>query len=298
MRKSHLYLFILFFCFCSSIVYGQKQNITISFDRELYTLEDSLKDLSYKIVNAQDEIIRQNATFTFIRTLVAALKIPNSYFFPFDSVKSISILRSDDNRFRIFTWHLRSDDGTYRYYGAIQVNNKEKLELYPLFDYSNQINNPEDTLLTKDTWYGAHYYDIITVTQDKKIKKYILLGWKGNSLKTTKKVIDVLSFTKEGNPEFGADFFVLKNKKPKRIIFEYNAQTSMMLRYLDHKKWIVYDHLAPPNNANIGQYEVYGPDLSYDGLKYKKGKWILMEKLDLRNEKSGMDKLYNDPTTN
>jgi hypothetical protein len=273
------------------------QNKTIVFDRQLYVLEDSLKNLGKKIVNDESEFIRSGANFTFIKTLVSALKLPNSFEFPFDSVRSISILKSDDNKFRIFTWHLRSDSRTYRYYGAIQVNNKEKLELYALFDYSVYIENPEDTVLNKDTWYGAHYYKLITPEKPKKNKKYILLGWKGNNRLTQQKVIEVLSF-KDGKPVFGAPVFKMNdnNAKRQRIIFSYNANVAMMLRYLEEKKWIVYDHLVAPPGTPPDMFEMYGPDLSYDGLAYKKGKWVLMEKIDLRNEPSIMDKLYNDPS--
>ncbi len=266
------------------------------FDPQFYTLQDSLKSLSYKIVNNQDELIRRNCTFIFIKTLVSALKLPNSFAFPFDSVVSISIMRSPDNQFRIFTWHLRTDDGHYRYYGAIQKNDPNKLSLYPLFDNSAFIQNPQDTILTNDSWYGAHYYTIIVPKRwFSKNKKYVLLGWKGHNQNSQQKVIDVLSFAKNGSPIFGAANLKLKDKTQHRIIFEYTTQAVMMLRYLSDKKWIVYDHLAAPNARSEGNFEVYGPDLSYDGLKYRRGKWILMEKIDLRNEASMEDAKFNNP---
>lgn len=266
------------------------------FDPQFYLLQDSLKSLSYKIVNDQDELIRRNSTFTFIKTLVSALKLPNSFEFPFDSVVSISILNSPDNQFRIFTWHLRTDDGHYRYYGAIQKNDPKKLALYPLFDNSAFIQNPQDTVLNKDGWYGAHYYTIIVPKRGStKNKKYVLLGWKGHNRNSQQKVIEVLSFAKDGSPIFGADIIKLKNKTQKRMVFEYTSQASMMLRYLTDKKWIIYDHLAAPNARSEGNFEVYGPDLSYDGLKYKRGKWFLMEKIDLRNEPSINDAKFNNP---
>ncbi len=293
MRKIILFSFLIAIAFYST---AQKTNKPINFDPKLYTLEDSLKSLSYKIVNNEDEIVRRNCTFTFIKTLVAALRLPNSFQFPFDSVKSISILTSPDQNFRIFTWHLKTDDGNYRYYGAIQKNNLEKLELYSLFDNSKFILNPMDTTLDKESWYGAHYYKIVVPKRgSKKNKKYILLAWKGNTLKSQQKVIEVLSFDKKGAPVFGAPIIKLKDKTVKRIVFEYTAQASMMLRFLPDKKWIVYDHLAAPNAKSEGFFEVYGPDLSYDGLKYKRGKWVLMENLDLRNEAIDGDKNFNDP---
>jgi hypothetical protein len=287
-----LLLLILLSSFSHSLL-AQKGIQT--FDPKLKTFEDSLKSLSYKIINHDDEVVRRNSNNIFIKTLVATLKLDGSFYYPFDSIKSISILTSADKVFRIFTWHLYSDDGTYRYYGAIQKNNKEKLELYPLFDNSRFIPNAEDTILNKDSWYGAHYYSISEPQKSKRNKQYLLLGWKGNDTKTNKKVIDVLSFDKEGKPVFGAPIFMYNDTAKTRVIFTYGRNVSMLLRYLPSKKWIVYDHLATADPRQKGMYEFYGPDLSYDGLKYKRRKWYLMENIDLRNEKSELDKLFIDP---
>lgn len=292
MRKIAIILVLIF----SALNNVQAQKEVITFDKAFRPLEDSLKSLSYKIINSTDEVVRRNSNNIFIKTLVSALKLPNSFEYNFDSVKSISILKSKDNHFRIFTWHLVTDDGYYRYYGAIQKNNKEKLELYPFFDNSAFILNPEDTVLNKDSWFGAHYYTIIETKKRKsKNKQYVLLGWKGNNTKTNMKVIDVLTFDANGQPIFGAPIFNYKEKVKSRVVFEYAENLSMLLRYLPKKKWIVYDHLAAPNASLQGMYEHYGPDLSYDGLKYRRKKWYLMEMLDIRNEKSEFDKLFNDP---
>lgn len=293
--KRTLLLITCFSCLMLPAAMAQK-NKKIVFDPQFRVMEDSMISMGDKIVNSRDELVRRNATFMFIKTLVATLKLPNSFDYPFDSLKYISVLRSDDNKFRMYTWHLRNDDGTYRYYGAIQMNNKDRLELYPLFDNSAMIEKPQDTILNKSNWYGAHYYKIITPKKGKKDKRYVLLGWKGNNLRTTKKVIDVIHFDQDGQPVFGDDIFKLGDETKKRIVFEFTIQASMMLRYLDKPKWIVYDHLAPPSKRDAGLFEFYGPDLSYDGLKYKKGKWVLMEKIDLRNAPSPLDKEFNDPT--
>lgn len=286
---------IFLFLFSILLTSVKAQSPNTAFDPKFLILEDSLKSLSSKIINSTDEVVRRNSNNLFIKTLVSTLKLPNSFYYPFDSVVSVSILKSQDDVFKIFTWHLYSDDGSYRYYGAIQKNNKEKLELYPLFDNSRYIPNAEDTILTKDSWYGAHYYTIAETKKSPRNKQYILLGWKGDNIKINQKIIDVLSFDKEGKPVFGAPIFNYGDSVKTRVIFKYARTVSMMLRYLPSKKWIVYDHLACPNATQLGMYEFYGPDLSYDGLKFKRKKWYLMEKIDLRNEKSEMDKLFNDP---
>ena len=46
----------------------------------------------------------------------------------------------------------------------------------------------------------------------------------------------------------------------------------MMLRYDDKLKMIVFDHLSPSKPSYEGKYQYYGPDFSYDGLIFEKGK--------------------------
>lgn len=286
LKKLLVYLFI----FCLPAISSAQKKIV--FDKQLYILEDSLKNLGKRIINHPEELERKNATYTFIRTLVQALKLPNSFQFPFDSVQSISIQNAEDDKFRIFTWHLVNGDGTYRYYGALQVNNPDRLELYPFSDRTDDIAHPEDTVVKNDFWYGALYYRIIK-KKHKRTTYYTLLGWKGNNIRTTKKVIDVLTF-RDGKPYFGAPIFDYKGQMKHRVVFEFTSQASMLLRYLDKKKWIIYDHIAPPNAAATGIYETYGPDMSHDALKFKRKKWILKEDVVLENEKTEMDNFKSD----
>src|ERR1700754_2458803 len=116
--------------------------------RKLMLYQDSLAMLGKRIVNNDTEMERMNANTEFIKTLVQALKVPHSFNFHFDSVKTMRILNSPDNRFRVLTWFLAFDDGSYRFYGTIQINTGEKLEMYPLTDYTPFIKNPEDTVTT------------------------------------------------------------------------------------------------------------------------------------------------------
>ena len=247
--------------------------------KQLKMYEDSLTTISRQVVNDTEEMDRKNANYHFIKTLVSALKIPNSFLYPFDSVKTISILNSPDNRFRIVSWAVINDDGSYRFYGAVQMNTGGGLKLFPLNDYSPLLKNPEDSVTDNTKWYGAEYYKIIRVSADKQY--YVLLGWKGNTDKSTKKVIEVLSF-KNDKPVFGAAVF--DGSKKKRVIFEYTRQASMLLKYIpEDKNMIVFDHLSPPDEKQKNSPESYGPDLSYDGYELINGKWKLVENLDLRN---------------
>jgi hypothetical protein len=253
--------------------------------------EDSLANLGRIFINNPEDLERKNANYKFIKTLVAALKTPNSFLYPFDSVKSITITNSPDNRFRMLTWHIMNDDGSYRFYGAMQLNTGGPLKLIPLTDYSPLLKNPEDSVTDNSKWYGCQYYHIIKVNGDKQY--YVLLGWKGNTVKSTKKVIEVVSF-KDDKPLFGSAVFD-NSKNKKRIIFEYTRQASMLLKYIPDEHLIVFDHLSPPDKKSKDMADTYGPDMTYDGYKLKNGRWEYVDNLDMRNMPDSKDDEYVDP---
>ncbi len=260
--------------------------------KHLQVYQDSLANIGKEMVNNEAGPERINANYKFIKTLVTALKVPNSFSFPFDSVKAVTIVNSPDNTFRIISWHVTNDDDSYRFYGAIQMNTSGPLHLIPLEDYSPLLKNPEDSIVNNRKWYGAQYYKIIKVGVENPY--YVMLGWKGYTADATKKVIEVLSFNKNGLPIFGLPVF--DNKKgQKRIIFEYTRQASMMLKYIPEQHLIIFDHLSPPDNKFKGKLEMYGPDLTYDGFRLKNGRWEFIENLDMRNVPSEQDNTYIDP---
>jgi len=261
--------------------------------KQLEQLQDTLISIGKRLVNNDTEMERQNANGQFIKTLVQALRVPNSFNFKFDSLKVVHILNAPDNRFRIFTWFMQFDDGSYRYYGTVQINTGDKLVMFPLSDYSPFMKAPEDSVTTNAKWYGAVYYKIIPVYTEKN-PYYVLLGWKGNTVKTNKKVIDVITF-RDNKPVFGHSVFDGNSKVRKRVVFEYTRQASMVLNYDAAQNQIVFDHLAPPDKKQKGHFDVYGPDLSYDGYRFKDGRWEYVENLDMRNKPNSHDGEYQDP---
>lgn len=288
MRKGAPLILIILFCYCRSLAQYKENGPA----KQLRVYQDSLMHLGKIFINNENDLERKNANYLFIKTLVGALKVPNSFLFPFDSVKTISITNSPDNRFRIFSWHITNDDGSYRFYGAIQINTGGNLQLYPLEDYSPLLKNPEDSVTDNRKWFGAQYYTIIPVYTP--TTYYVLLGWKGNTAVSTKKVIDVLSF-KDNKPILGMPVFDEKGKIKKRVVFEYTRQASMLLRYVPEQHLIVFDNLSPPNKKLKDKPDTYGPDLTYNGYRLKNGRWELVENLDMRNVPNEHDAEYLDP---
>jgi len=277
MNRSFFLAFVagLFICVNALVATTQAQSIKPEDVTKLNAIQDTLKHLSDSLVLSQDPNVRLHSSQSFIKALVRALKVEGSYNYPFDSLQRVAVLNAPDRKFRIFNWGTMLADGSYRYYGTIQMNNKKKLEMYPLVDYSDKIKNT-DTVTSNDKWYGALYYKIL---QQK--KHYYLFGWDGNTGDSYKKLIDVLYFNSK-KPRFGAPDFVWqdksgKQKTRKRFIVEYNKEASVSLNYDPDMKMVMYDHLIPPNDKAEGIYSMYVPDGSYEAFEMKKGKWVHVE---------------------
>lgn len=262
--------------------------------------EDSLKNLGLIITTDTIEENRVKANYTFIKTLVNSLKERNSYYYPFNQLSDfISVKKSDDNKLKVYSWFTQADDGSYRYFGAIQINNPNKLELYPLIDQTQNINklpNLADTTLNQNQWLGAVYYQIIPVSGIKD-PYYLLLGWKGKSALSNSKVIETLRFV-DGKPVFGTAVLetgLKSNQFHSRYIFDYAKNAAMMLRYVKSENMIVFDHLVAPNQKSEGMTDFYAPDLSYDGLKLKQSKWVFQDNLKLKNLPDEADEFFIDP---
>ncbi|WP_437919610.1 hypothetical protein [Sphingobacterium sp. LRF_L2] len=240
--------------------------------------QDSLVNLG-KYVFSPDlgESERLDKNFVFVKTLVSALKEKHSFIYRFDKLSTISILYSPDDSFRIFSWNVPLNDGSYLYYGAIQKKSKDgKLNLTPLLDKTFEINKPDNSILSADNWYGAQYYDIIPWGN-----RYILLGWKGHTPEFSQKVIEILQF-KDGAYQLGEMVF-LNESTLTRKIFNFTRQATMYLQFDSTSKNIVFDHLVPINDSLKGVYKYYGPDLSHDAYRIKDQGLELIENVTVRN---------------
>lgn len=281
---------LLFVCLACALVELKAQQYradSLQLD-SLRDIEIQLQGLSFEFVNSPDERTRISSGFYFVKNMAKALRMRGAYAYGFDSLKSVSVLKAPDNYFRIFTWHLRLDNGVYRQYGVIQLNpdkypgkvwaNQEGLRMYyPLIDRSDSIQKPTDTTVGPDYWYGALYYSII----QRKIGKqnyYFLFGYDGNNKVSDKKLIDVLTFV-NGKPVFGAPLFQVKNKLMKRFIVEYNQEASVSLRYLPKDNIITYDHLMAPSMKDFKAPELYIPDGTYDYMDWENNMWVERELL-------------------
>lgn len=236
-------------------------------------IEYQLEGLSHRIINGDDLEERITSCYYFIQTLKKALKIPTSFEYDFKLLKTVSVIKPKDEKFRIFTWNLLLDSGRYMYFGALQMNEKDSLVLFGLYDSSDRLKDPLFKTVDHKNWVGCLYYQIHGYKYKKK-KYYLLFGWDGEDAKTNKKIIDILWFNDKGEPQFGAPVFEVNEDFQHRLVFEFADRAVMLCRYEEQMNQIVYAHLVPTSPLLKGDYAYYLPDGTYDFLDFKKGFWV------------------------
>ena len=260
--------------------------ITIADIKVLQKKEDSLKVIAKSFLTSAETADRMRQDSLFVKTLIRSLQVKNSFNYPFDSVKGVSHLYSPDSTFRIFTWQLNfeNDYAFNRQRGAIQFKTPDgSLKLVPLTDYSEFAENPIDSARTRNNWIGAVYYNIIKTQYNGK-NFYTLFGFDGNSYRTNKKWIDVLSFDAQNNPVFGGQQFFtfekdsVKRKPQHRFAIEYKKEASTTVNYEEELQMIIVDHLISETNEPDYAW-TFVPDGDYEGFKWVNGKWQHVDKV-------------------
>jgi hypothetical protein len=245
----------------------------------LKTLEENMRNYAEDILNANEVNDRFRADSFFTRALVQALKVPYSFSYRFDSLKTISMLYAPDSSFRIITWQIMKDYSYYRQKGAIQFRTDNgSLKLTPLFDYSAFTETPVDSVRDNEHWIGAVYYNIIQKTFNNK-KYYTLIGYDENDARSTKKWMEVLTFDANNRPQFGGRYFIYPNDDTKplqpayRFCLEFKKEANAKLNYDPELDMIILAHLTSETGDNKEKYSLV-PYGTFEGFKWVNGKWI------------------------
>jgi len=267
---------------CFSLL-GFTQKITKADFKKLEAKEDTLKLYSKYLNTDTLTADRMVSDSIFTKTLVRALQVKNSFYYPFDSVAGISKLYAPDSTFRIITWVLSYDVYYYRQRGAIQMRTADgSLRLYPLRDVSEFTTKPLDSARNRLNWIGAVYYNMIK-TEFKGKKYYTLFGFDNNGPQSSMKWIDVLSFNQKNEPVFGGPFFSYENDsipKPVQYRFgiEFKKDVRILVDYIEDLGMILVDHLI----SETDQPELawtFVPDGDQEGFAWKNGKWEHINKV-------------------
>jgi len=260
---------------CISCALFSKDNKTKSFlqNKEVSVKVNALFD---SIIKVKNDLNRLEINKGVDQYLANMLRPASSFSDTFKLIKKIGKVFSPDKKFCIITWNVPLIDGQNIFFGYIQQNpGKDSIcNIFKLNDVSNSTSNIKvNNQYKPDQWIGALYYEIIAEKINKNMV-YLLLGSRLNDMKTNKKIIETFSFTNEGQPYFGLPVIDNNGILQSRIQFEYAVAISMTLRYNKKLEMIVFDHLSPSSPIYKGDYKFYGPDFSYDGLKFEKSKWV------------------------
>jgi hypothetical protein len=133
-------------------------------------VERELAPIANFILNDTNTDAKIEANKKFIVRLTNLLNRPESYDHPFDSLKTLSCLRPQDNAFRIFTWYIIDNpanayysEDAYYYFGLVQrkfVDMKGQIHylVIPLMELEQNPKGLESIVTDNLSWFGALYY--------------------------------------------------------------------------------------------------------------------------------------------
>ena len=299
-RSTIPYLLLLFISILFLSMTGYSQIISAADKKKLVAKEDTLKEYARYLVTDSLTEDRMVSDSIFTRTLVRALQIKNSFYYPFDSVLGVSRLYAPDSSFRIFTWNILYDDFYSRQKGAIQMRTKDgSLKLIPLRDVSEFTQNAMDSVRGKGNWIGAIYYNIIK-TQHKGKNFYTLFGIDYNTIRSTKKWIEVLTFNEKNEPVFGGPLFSyeqdsIKKAPQNRFGLEYKKDARVLANFIEEVNMILVDHLISESDEPENKWTMV-PDGDNEGFKWENGKWVHVDKaFDFKIDMKGVDPYLGKP---
>jgi hypothetical protein len=256
--------------------------------------EEKIAQFYGQLADAKSDDVRINACDSMRLLFQELVSLPEAMTYPFAAFKFCTLI-SPDNRMRLFNWNLPFEDGTHQYFGYILVKEKKdkphwSIELKDAIKDQDKIEN---RLLPQDRWLGALYYEIIPMAK-KNCDTYTLLGWDGKDRLTTRKIIEVVHIQNK-KVRFGENVFKSNENVRKRMVLEYSEDVSASVKYYNKEKCILLDHLSPKSPMMTGIYSDYGPDGTYDMLVIRKGKWELLENVDVSEFVQRDSKPFFDP---
>lgn len=279
---------------------GHSQAIAATDKKKLRAKEDTLQEYARYLVTDTLTEERMISDSIFTRTLVRALQVKNSFYYPFDSIRGISKLYSPDSSFRIFTWNIQFTDYYSRQKGAIQMRTKDgSLKLIPLRDVSEFTMKAMDSARTRSNWIGAIYYNMVKTSYNGR-NYYTLFGFDPYSVQSSKKWIEVMYFNDRNEPVFGGAFFSFaKDSIPRppqyRVSLEFKKDARILADFIPDLDVILIDHLISESDEPENKW-TYVPDGDNEAFKWENGKWVHINKaFDYKVDMKGVDPYIGNP---
>lgn len=311
MKKS-FYIIIALICICQNISAQKSTALTSSQRGSMILMEKKMKRIGLQFLSDTIQENRVKGARDFVKLLIEALKVENSFQYPFDSIPYLAKVVPEDSSFKIFTFQIMLDNYTFVHYGCIQLN-RSTIKLIPFKDYSDTFPIAPQYTISNKNWYGAVYYKSVTKKIGAK-SVYFLFGYDQNDLLTDKKIIEALWIEKDSIARFGMPVFektttetVSAGNKfmkvstdrpipPKKIVktyyryvLEYRKKASVNLKYEKDKDLITHDHIASLDDKVQDVAFMKVPDGTYEGLKWDKVKWVWQEYVKLAEVESNKD---------
>jgi hypothetical protein len=303
-------IFLSILCLISFHFNAQRSTkLTPSQRGEILLIEKKMQRIGAQFLGDTSQESRLKGTRDFVKLLVEALKVENSFQYKFDSLPYLATVMPEDSNFRIFTFQVMLKDYTCRHYGAIQLNRKN-IKLIPLKDFSDTFPiTPQHTLSNKN-WLGAVYYRILKKqVGDKPV--YFLFGFDQNDLLSDKKYIEPMWIEKDSIARFGMPIFektyyerapilpnkggenssrpippVKKTKLLYRYVLEYRKNAGVSIKYDKTKDLILHDHILPLDGKNYDIGFIKVPDGTLEGLQWTKNKWQWIDYIKLHDKET------------
>jgi hypothetical protein len=279
---------------------AQNKELMGGYEKDL----NSLFEQVFSTENKENE--RYNANEEVMVIMEEALLQRDSYKWKWRLRKGVSVLTSDDDKFRVITWAVVNDNNEFECFGYMQVlnENADVYEVCRLQDKTADIFNPGEVALTDQNWFGCIYTDLITTKYDGRYY-YTLLGWNGGNMTTQHRVIEPVYFKRNSTkPSFGQMMFRQgkdSNRNLRRIILKYAKDININLSYeeqyvvtmdrikvkeegrmvhkeIDREKkemMIVFDQVGPRVPGMEGMYHYYVPTGVESGFMFDRGRWVL-----------------------
>jgi hypothetical protein len=257
---------------------------------ELEEKEIALNSSLINLRNAKtdDDITKLNREFK--KEMESFLKLDGVFKYKFKHLKTVAILDSPDEDFRIINWNLEFSDLSYSYCAYVMRwdDDKEVAKITELVDNLDPYSPKPEGIIDSKNWYGCLYYKIVPFERNNKTE-YLVLGWDGGTTGSNFKIIDVLVFN-GNNVKLGSPVFKGKKNISKRIVFEFSDKSVMALKFEEKRRRIVFDHLSPESQSLAGIASYYVPDMSYDSYNYTDEMWVLHEDIIAVNGEDNNEK--------
>lgn len=242
-----------------------------------------LEKLFSRLTSARQDADRIRINDSIVNIIDSYARSDSAFTHKFAGLRNLGQITSKNSQLKIITWNALFDESVGKYYCYFIHNTGKQNRVYRLESVYDNEPPPGNKQFTGNDWYGALYYDIRQYGKGTN-QYWVLLGLDLGNRDITRKVIEVLSLTPEGDIVFGKNIFRKGKSTLNRVLLEYSSSAVVSLRFLTDK-YIVFDHLVPVSASLTGKRETYGPDFSFDAYILEKGSWKFTENVDVRNPK-------------